>query len=511
VIAAWTFVVFGLPLACALLAQTRCDVTRLRTFSIASAALLLVVTSAPFFFPALRSWSVAGPSWVPGSAALLRVDELSVVLPALAAGLWLFTLVVTPTLVFGADRLRATAQSTLFTLAAFLTEHPLVLAFAWAGSVVALRGALTRKPATPMTAVTALGTKHLAPFGGRAELDAKPTGALAIEVRPQSTRRHAAGTYLTVSTLLFGAGAVLLTRPMTPGSALELTALTLIVCGAMIRKGIFPAHAWIPALFEHGRLGPAILFSSPQVGTYAVAVLVVPRAPAELLRIVAILSLFTGVYAAAQAIVQRSARRACAYLFVSQSALVMAGLDCTSREALTGALVLWLASSISFAGLGRCVLVLEARRGELDLGRHHGAYERKPLLASAFLVLGLSYSGFPGTLGFVGEELLLGGAVDSFPWLGFLVVASSALIGIAVLRMYFSLFTGRSREAPIALKVNESVGFVAIAAVLVLTGLAPAPLVASRQHASERLFTSRVTSAATAPAVDRTSGEPREH
>jgi NADH-quinone oxidoreductase subunit M len=453
VITAWVLLVFGLPLACGVLARTRMELARLRAVSIAGAGLLFVATAAPFVSPALRGWALRAPRWLPGTGALLRMDDLSLVLPALAAGLWLFTVVVSPTIVFGADRLRATAQSTFFTLGAFLTEHPLVLVLAWVGSVVSLRGAL---------------------------------------VTSRSTHRHAAEIYLTTSTVLFSAGAVLLTRGAARGSTLELGALVLVVAGAVIRKGIFPAHAWIPALFEHGRLGPAILFSSPQVGTYVVAVLVVPRAPAELLRVVALLSLLTGVYAAAQAVVQRSARRACAYLFVSQSALVMAGLDCTSREALTGALVLWLSSSISFAGLGRCLLVLEARRGQLDLDRHHGAYERKPLLAGTFLVLGLSYAGFPGTLGFVGEELLLGGAVGAFPWLGFLVVVTSALIGIAVLRMYFSLFTGPSREAAIALKASESSGFVAIAAVLLVTGLAPAPLVASRQHASERLFAERV-------------------
>jgi NADH-quinone oxidoreductase subunit M len=448
----WTLVLFALPLAASLLAETKIAFARLRAFNVVAAFLLFAASCIPLVWAPLRGWSVPSPSWLPGAGALLRLDELSLVLPALAAGLWLFTLVVTPTLVFGADRVRGSARSTLFTLAAFLTEHPLVLTLAWAGSVVSLRGAL---------------------------------------LTTRSTRSHLAGPYLVVSTVLFGAGAVLLTQATRPGSALELTALALIVAGAMIRKGIFPAHAWVPALFEHGRLGPAILFSSPQVGTYVIAVLVVPRAPAELLRIVAILSLFTGVYAAAQAIVQRSARRACAYLFVSQSALVMAGLDCTSREALTGALVLWLSSSISFVGVGRCVLVLEARRGALDLSRYHGAHERKPLLAAAFLLLGLSYSGFPGTLGFVGEELLLGGAVAAFPWLGFLVVASSALTGIAVLRMYFALFTGRSLSPPVALKQNEAIGFVAIAAVLLLTGLAPAPLVASREHASARLMAER--------------------
>jgi NADH-quinone oxidoreductase subunit M len=453
VVIVWLAVVFGLPLGCVLLAKTRLGVGRLRTASIVTASLLMLTTTLPFFAASLRSFHLHAPAFVPGSGAILRLDELSFVLPALAAGLWLFTVVATPTLVLGPDGLRFTAQSTLFNLAAFLTEHPLVLTLAWAGSVAALRGGL---------------------------------------MTTRSKKRHAAGTYLAVSVLLFTLGAILSVLPTAHGSALELTTLSLLVAGAMIRNGIFPLHAWIPAMFEHGRLGPAILFSSPQVGTYAIAVLVVPRAPAELFRLVAILSLFTGVYAAAQAIVQRSARRACAYLFVSQSALVLAGLDCTSSEALTGALVLWLSSSISFAGLGRCLLVLEARRGELDLARHHGAYERKPLLAAAFLVLGLSYSGFPGTLGFVGEELLLGGAVAAFPWLGFLVVASSALIGIAVLRMYFALFGGRSGEAPLALKGAESTGFVAIVLVVVLTGLAPTPLVRSRANAVERLFAQRV-------------------
>ena len=44
----------------------------------------------------------------------------------------------------------------------------------------------------------------------------------------------------------------------------------------------------------------------------------------------------TAVYGAALALVQSSAWRACEYLFMSQSALVMAGLDCTSASALAG-------------------------------------------------------------------------------------------------------------------------------------------------------------------------------
>jgi NADH-quinone oxidoreductase subunit M len=264
----------------------------------------------------------------------------------------------------------------------------------------------------------------------------------------------------------------------------------LIVIAALVRKGIVPFHAWVPEVFDHGRLGPAILFSAPQVGAYLTAVLIVPRASPEMLRVIAILALGTAVYGAALALVQASARRACGYLFVSQSALVMAGLDCSSTGALAGGLLVWLSAGLAFAGLARCVLVLEARRGRLDLTTYHGGYERMPLLAISFLCMGLACTGFPGTLGFVGQELLVNGAVDAFPVMGFTVVIASALTGLAVLRMYFSLFCGRSGHSDMRLGLmrRESWTFVALVIVLVAFGLRPRPLVDSRFLASDEIL-----------------------
>jgi NADH-quinone oxidoreductase subunit M len=252
----------------------------------------------------------------------------------------------------------------------------------------------------------------------------------------------------------------------------------------------------VPELFDNGRLGPAILYSAPQVGAYMTLVLIVPRASAELLRLIALLALATAVYGAALAVVQTSARRACGYLFMSQSALVMAGLDCTSPSALAGGLVVWLSAGLAFAGLARCVLVVEARRGRLDLSTYHGGYDRTPLLAISFLTMGLACTGFPGTLGFVGQELLVGGAVDAFPFMGFAIVAASALTGVAVLRMYFSLFCGR-RDAfahsalRFELTRREAWTFVAVVIALIGLGLAPHPLVDSRVAASSRILQMR--------------------
>jgi NADH-quinone oxidoreductase subunit M len=226
-------------------------------------------------------------------------------------------------------------------------------------------------------------------------------------------------------------------------------------------------------------------------------VLIVPRATPDMLRVIALLALATAVYGAALALVQTSARRACGYLFMSQSALVMAGLDCSSVSALAGGLLVWLSAGLAFAGLARCVLVLEARRGRLDLTTYHGGYERMPVLAIAFLAMGLACTGFPGTLGFVGQELLVGGAVDVFPVMGFAVVLTSAFTGLAILRMYFSLFCGRPHAAHsgvrLGLTPREAWTFVALVLTLVGFGIVPRPLADSRFRASDQILRMRQT------------------
>jgi NADH-quinone oxidoreductase subunit M len=190
------------------------------------------------------------------------------------------------------------------------------------------------------------------------------------------------------------------------------------------------------------------------------------------------------------------------YLFVSQSALVLAGLDCTSADALTGALILWLSSAFAFTGLARTVLALEARRGRLKLTRYHGGFEQTPLLAASFLVFGLACTGFPGTLGFIGQEMLIDGAVRSFPALGFLTIGASALTGLAVLRMYFSLFGGRpGGVASLSLRTREGLVFGSVAVLLIVAGVAPRGIVASRERASAAILQQRgqLQSAAAAP------------
>jgi NADH-quinone oxidoreductase subunit M len=448
------------------------EVERLRRVAVASAAAtlltaLVIAVSPPLHHVQIRTTAL---TWVPGAEAILRIDTLSAILLPLAAGLWLLTVAVTPRAALDRGGLRRTAVATLVTLASFLTESAVALLLLSAASVWAFLSAL-----------------------------ADPA---------HQYQRRTVAAYLGFSTLLLGGGVALLIGPGAQSAAREAAGMWLIVIAALVRKGIVPFHAWVPEVFDHGRLGPAILFSAPQVGAYITVVLIVPRASPDMLRMIAMLALATAVYGAALALVQASARRACGYLFMSQSALVMAGLDCTSATALAGGLLVWLSAGVAFGGLARCVLVLEARRGRLDLTTYHGGYERMPVLAVSFLALGLACTGFPGTLGFVAQEFLVDGAVDQFPIMGFGVVIASALTGLAVLRMYFSLFCGRPEAAvrsdlPFGLTRREAWTFIALVVTLVGFGIVPRPLVDSRFAASEEILRERAQITATSPASSR--------
>lgn len=463
----WPIWLLALPAGIVAASVTPLAVERLRHLSVAAgggmagAALLLVIGGAP-----------VGPV-TSGATALVRVDALSGALLPFAALLWTLTVAVTPRSALDRAGLRRTAVATIVTYLSFLTESPVLLLLLWAGSVW--------------------------------------TFLRALSGEAQRRQRRIVAVYLGASTVLFAAGVALISWSGGPSS--ERAGLWLIVVAALIRKGIFPFHAWVPEVFDHGRLGPAVLFSAPQVGAYVTTVLVVPSASPEVLRLVAVLALGTAVYGAGLALVQTSARRACGYLFVSQSALVMAGLDCTSASALTGGLVLWLSSGVAFAGLARAVLVLEARRGRMDLSRYHGGYERMPVLAISFLIMGLACTGFPGTLAFAGQELLVSGAVEAFPVLGFAVVIASALTGLAVLRMYFSLFCGRAEEPTepsvhLGLRRSEAWAFAAVVVLLVGFGLLPRFVVSSRAAASEEILRLRQLSQAVSQPASAGEGYP---
>jgi formate hydrogenlyase subunit 3/multisubunit Na+/H+ antiporter MnhD subunit len=279
--------------------------------------------------------------------------------------------------------------------------------------------------------------------------------------------------YHLPSVILFSLGAFLLSRDHSYYGIISL------LIGIAIRQASLPVHSWFPAFVDRAPLGLVVAFVSPQVEVIAQLEFLSGGLPANLVGIVATLGVVTAIGAAILGVAQQNARRATAYLIMSQTGLVAFGLENHTSLALTGALLTWQVLSLATAGFTMTLAALESRHGSLDLRVPHGNFERTPRLAIAFLLLGFSMIGFPTTLGFVAEDLLVQGSVNEFPSLGLCLIIATAFNGLTVMRSFFSLFCGtRSHMGESDLTRRETLALSLVIATLLLGGMIPGPVVA---------------------------------
>ncbi len=315
-----------------------------------------------------------------------------------------------------------------------------------------------------------------------------------LRVRRRSTRVYVAHMGLFVVLLVSGQ---FLVDSSDSSSTLFLLGVALLTAGALLRNGVSPLHCWMTDLFDKATLGTALLFVTPMTGVYAVMRLVLPVSPDWALRAIALISLATAVYAAGMAFVQREARRCFCFLFLSLSSLILVGLELVTPMGLTGALCVWLSVELSLTGFGLTLRAVEGRVGRISLNHYHGLYESTPTLAALFLVTGLASIGFPGTVGFVGTELLIEGSVSTNPLVGMVVVTAAALNSIAVLFVYFRVFTGTRHQASISLqsRLPERIAVISVIVIILCGGIHPQPGVASRHRAAAELMRIRAQNA----------------
>ncbi|ACY16902.1 proton-conducting transporter membrane subunit [Haliangium ochraceum] len=293
------------------------------------------------------------------------------------------------------------------------------------------------------------------------------------ELRSRSESRPIARVYafyLVPSALCAIVGCALLT--MGRG---EMAAIALLVAIA-IRTAFFPAHTWLPAFVERAPMGIVVALVSPQVGVYVILRLLAGSGFGAYTELMLSLGVTTALFGGALGVVQRRARRALAYVLMSQTALVAFGLGLNSHEAQVATIGVWMAVGLATAGFAMVVAALQARRGPLHLDRPTGSYERVPLLATAFLLLGLTSVGLPGTFGFVAEELLFGATIGKYPWLTAALIGSTALNGVTVLRCFFYLFMGRAEHTGERdLVAREWIALTIFIGALIAEGLWPSP------------------------------------
>lgn len=270
--------------------------------------------------------------------------------------------------------------------------------------------------------------------------------------------------------------------------AWQLALFPALVVAVGMRMAVVPFHGWMSVLLEHGPPGVALLITGAHVALYAIARIILPLLPdacAVGMGPLMIAALLCALYGSVVALAQDDLRRMVAYLAVSHAGLMAGGLASMNAQSVAGSLLQSVASGLSLTGLLIIIRALHARTGTSHMDDHGGIARSAPRMSVFFLLFGLAAVGFPTTITYVSEDLLLHGVLDAHPLMAVLLLLATALNGITLLRAFFRTFMGPPpRGAPGGVDDlvprERAVAFLLTTSIF-LGGLYPRPLLEARQ------------------------------
>ena len=261
-----------------------------------------------------------------------------------------------------------------------------------------------------------------------------------------------------------------------------------------IKIPLFPFHTWLPDAYTEAPTSTTFVLSAimAKIGVYAVIRFVVPVFEVEFTRFALILSL-SGVvgmmYCGLAAIAQKDIKRLLAFSSASHMGVIALGVFCMNVQALTGSLFQIVAHATSTGILFLFVGLLEERMQTRTIGDLGGIAYRAPIFATFFAIAMLASVGLPGTSGFIGEFLIILGAVKFNVLVGVLA-GTTLIIGVCyMLWMFQRVFfenTNERTEKFKDLSLAETLTFLPVIVLIILMGIYPQPFIKKIEPAAQQ-------------------------
>ncbi len=251
-----------------------------------------------------------------------------------------------------------------------------------------------------------------------------------------------------------------------------------------VKVPMWPVHTWLPDAHVEAPTGGSVVLAAIalKLGAYGFlrfSLPIVPDAANELAPLVITLSLIAVVYIGFVALVQADMKKLVAYSSISHMGFVTLGFFMFNNLGIEGALVQMISHGFVSGAMFLCIGVLYDRMHSRQIADYGGVVHTMPKFAAFFMLFTMANSGLPATSGFVGEFMVVLGAVQYNFWIGF-VAATTLILGAAYsLWMYKRVVFGKVANSHVAEleDVNgREFAFLAVLAVCVLAmGLYPFP------------------------------------
>ena len=261
-----------------------------------------------------------------------------------------------------------------------------------------------------------------------------------------------------------------------------------------IKIPLFPFHTWLPDAYTEAPTSTTFVLSAimAKIGVYGVIRFVIPVFEIEFARFALFLSL-SGVvgmmYCGLAAIAQKDMKRMLAYSSASHMGIIALGVFCMNVQALTGSLFQIVAHATSTGILFLLVGLIEERMQTRTIGDLGGIAYRAPIFATFFAIAMLASVGLPGTSGFIGEFLIILGAVKFNVFIGALA-GTALIIGVCyMLWMFQRVFFEKTNERTEKfqdLNLFETLAFLPVILLIFFMGIYPQPFINKIEPAAQQ-------------------------
>ena len=251
-----------------------------------------------------------------------------------------------------------------------------------------------------------------------------------------------------------------------------------------VKVPMWPVHTWLPDAHVEAPTGGSVVLAAImlKLGAYGFLRFSLPIAPDAshyLSGFMIALALIAVVYIGLVALVQTDMKKLVAYSSIAHMGFAILGFFMFSEIGMQGALVQMISHGFVSGAMFLCIGVLYDRMHSRNIADYGGVVNTMPKFAALFMLFAMANSGLPATSGFVGEFLVILGAMKLNFWVG-LLAATSLITGAAYsLWMYKRVIFGAIANDHVRelVDVNKREFFMlaVLAALTLFMGIYPKP------------------------------------
>ena len=269
---------------------------------------------------------------------------------------------------------------------------------------------------------------------------------------------------------------------------LGITAQTLIFLAFFasfaVKVPMWPVHTWLPDAHVEAPTGGSVILAAItlKIGAYGFLRFNMPIAPDAshaLAGFMIALSLIAVVYIGLVALVQADMKKLVAYSSISHMGFVTLGFFLFNSQGVEGGLVQMISHGFISAAMFLCIGVLYDRVHSREISAYGGVVNTMPKFAFFAVLFAMANSGLPATSGFVGEFMVILGAMKVNFWFAF-VASTTLILGAAyslwmVKRVIFGDIANDNVRSLTDINAREMTILAVLALLVLFMGLYPKP------------------------------------